>query len=67
MLLQLRECGKRTVHGDDFKDCGSAFTLHIDTLVFQAAARIEEHTTHTDGTDDTHIGTTTLFREEDTC
>ena len=37
MLLQLRDWGKRTVHGDEFKDFGSDFSVHINALVFEAA------------------------------
>jgi len=67
MLLQLRECGKQTVRGDEFKGCGSAFTLHVNTLVSQVAATIGEHTTYIDHTNHTHIGTATPLREEDAC
>jgi hypothetical protein len=37
MLLQLRDWGKRTIHGDEFKDFGSDFTMHVNALVFEAA------------------------------
>jgi len=37
MLLELREWGKRTTRGDEFKDFGSTFTEQVATLEFQAA------------------------------
>jgi len=61
MLFQLRECGKQTICGDDFR---SAFTLNLNTLVFKADAPGDE-CPYTEG--DGEIRSTTSFREEDAC
>jgi hypothetical protein len=37
MLLKLRECGKRSVRGDEFKDFGSTFPEQVGELEFRAA------------------------------
>jgi len=60
MLLQLRECGKQTVRGDDFKGYGS---VNVNTLVFKAQATGDDNT-DADGADDAQIGSTMLFHAE---
>jgi hypothetical protein len=61
MLLQLRHWGQRTVHGDEFKDFGSEFTMHVNTLVFEAAlVPINEEDGDTDD-----VETTPMMRMSD--
>jgi hypothetical protein len=63
MLLQLRECGKQTVRGGDFKGYGSAFMLNVNTLVFKAPATGDDNT-DADCADDAQIGSTMPFHAE---
>jgi hypothetical protein len=63
MLLQLRECGKQTVRGDNFKGHGSAFTSNVNTLVFKTPATGDDNT-DADSTDDAQVGSTMPFQAE---
>jgi hypothetical protein len=57
MLLELREWGKRSVRGEEFKDFGSSFAVHVDTLQFEAFLAVDE-----DGSDITdNIETTPIM------
>ena len=65
ILLQLRECGKQTVGGDTFRDFGSPFTLHVNTLVFaEAGTASGEDSAYTDVTS---IRSPTPLCAEDAC
>jgi len=69
MLLQLRKCGKQNFRGDDLQEFGSAFTLHPNTLVLEAAAAAGtgEDCAHSNSIDGSRIGSTVDFRKEDKC
>jgi len=54
MLLKLRECGKRSVRGDEFKDFGSTFPEQVGELEFRAAlVPIEEEDEEDEDTETT--------------
>jgi hypothetical protein len=61
ILLELRELGKRSVHGEEFKDFGSSFAVHVNTLQFEAfLATVDEGD---DSTDNIETTPTTLGLE----